>query len=154
MKKFEISSKLPDRRQEFHDFIQELKLVCVVDSALDRYLQNHPKLVTIDTAHEFALRSFLYSKSDSKARRDLPVPGGNESSRAQDETGHKKSSRRDTSSVVTDQPACSSLLLSFVDTASCLLRNRRRLRRTFVSVRPCAVSSTPRQTFTREFFRT
>ena len=62
--------------------------------------------------------------------------------------------RRDTSSVVADQPAYSSLLLSFVDTASCSLTNRRRLRRTFASVRPYAVSSTPRQTFTREFIRT
>ena len=43
MKKFEISSKLPDRRQEYHDFIQELKLVCVVLIHLREHLSWAPR---------------------------------------------------------------------------------------------------------------
>ena len=66
---FEISTKLPDRRQEFHEFIQELKLVCVVNSDLDTFLADYPNLSSISHTHELALRSFLFSKLGTKARR-------------------------------------------------------------------------------------
>jgi len=65
MRKFEISNRLPDRRQEFHEFIQELKLVCVVNTQLNVYLSHFPVLGTIDNTHELALRSFLFYRGES-----------------------------------------------------------------------------------------